>query len=144
MTNEELRKMIGENVWKKLSGRYPHLKELLYVVKCETCGTVFLEVDLTTVQEMLKSGSWNPKAPQESQLWYIAAARHWIPQKFHSVRIHLVAPDGDKTLVKDLTEDWKRQIPEQKAMIKKGYDFDKALNNELDSLEAKIHKKQKH
>lgn len=134
----ELRLMIGEVAWQKLSGKYPHLESVLYVVKCETCGKVFFETQANTVQEMLHSGAWIPSAPQQSQLWYIAAARHWIPQKFHSIRVHLVAPDGDRTLIMDLTADWKRQIPEQKAMIRKGYGFDRALRNELDSLEKEI------
>jgi hypothetical protein len=136
----KLRELIGEDQWKKLNEKYEHLDQLLYVCNCETCGELFFRAKVSVVQEMLKSGEWDIRKPA-SQLWYIKAARHWIPQKFHSITAHIVASDRDSTKVMDLSADWTKQMDGQRKRIQKGLDFDKAMLNELDYLEGQIKKK---
>jgi len=138
---KELRKLIGEEQWQLLQKKSLTLGEMHYLVVCETCGKIFFETTLAAVQEMLKSGEWDPHQAA-SQLWYIQAAKHWVPQTFHSVRVY-VALSGDRTLVKDLSAEWTAQMPQQKKMIKKGISFEQAMLNELDFLESQIQKRKK-
>ena len=135
-----LKELIGEKKWQQLHIENKDLDNLTYLVVCETCGEKFFSAPLSEVKKLLLSGQWDPHQPN---LWYVQAGRHWVPQKFHSIRV-FVTDGTDKTLVKDLTAEWKVQIPDQKKMLKNGIDIDKAMNNELDDLEKRIKKRMKH
>jgi hypothetical protein len=136
-----LKDLIPSDQLQLLQRKYPHLDQLHYVCRCETCNLVFFDEPVSKVQEMLKSGDWDPHQAA-SQLWYIQAAKHWVPQTFHSVRVY-VTLRGDRTLVKDLSAEWTAQMPQQKKMIKKGISFEQAMLNELDFLESQIQKRKK-
>jgi len=127
-----LRNLIGEEQWKQLSKKFAHMDALLYLVVCETCDQIFYETKLSTVQDMLLRGEWDPYQPQ---LWFVTAGRHWLKAKFHSIRVYVHDGHGDKVLVKDLSSEW---TAGQKAH---GY-TDAALANELNDLEKSILAKQ--
>jgi hypothetical protein len=129
--------LIGEQKWEQLHVENKDLEELVYLVVCETCGEKFFTASLAEVKKLLLSGEWDPYLPN---LWYVQAARHWVAQKFHSIRVYVIH-GADKTLLKDLTSEWKAQILEQKKMLKKGISIDKAMLNELDDLEKEIKKR---
>lgn len=138
-----LKDLIPHGQWQLLQKKYPHLDQSHYVCRCETCNAVFFDELISKVQEMLKSGEWDPRQAA-SQLWYIQAARHWVPQTFHSIRVY-VTHEGDRTLVKDLSAEWTAQIPAQKRTVEKlnqvkkqKVTFEQAMLNELDYLEKQI------
>lgn len=128
---KDLRKLIGEEKWKQLQKKSLTLEEMRYLVVCETCGKIFFETTLAAVHDMMLKGKWHPEIPQ---LWYVEAARHWVPQTFHAVRVY-VTHRGDKSLVKDLSAEWTAQIPAQKRTK---VTFEQAMLNELDYLEKQI------
>jgi len=131
---KELRKLIGEEKWKLLQKKSLTLEELHYLVVCETCGKIFFEKTLAAVQDLMQKGKWHPEIPQ---LWYVEAARHWVPQTFHSIRVY-VSHKGDRTLVKDLSAEWTAQKPSQEKRLRKDITFEKAMLNELNCLERQI------
>lgn len=138
---KDLRKLIGEEKWKQVQKKSLTLEEMRYLVVCETCGKIFFEITLAAVHDMMLKGKWHPEIPQ---LWYVEAARHWVPQTFHAVRVY-VAMKGDRTLVKDLSAEWTAQIPAQKRTVEKlnqvkkqKVTFEEAMLNELCYLEKQI------
>lgn len=133
--SKQLEQLLGKDQWKLLQKKGKTLEELHYAVVCETCGSTFFDSTLSAVQDMMLKDQWDPKLPQ---MWFVHAARHWIPQKFHSIRVHVTDQHGDKSLIKDLSAEWTAQMPQQKRLIKKGMTFDQALGNELDYLEQQI------
>jgi len=130
----DLKDLIGEKKFKQLQKSHPVLSDLLYVCECETCHRIFYEATLRQVQERLLDGSWDVKIPD---LWYVAAGRHWVSMKWHSIRVLIEDPKtGDHTLVKDLSKEW------SKGAKRKGL-TDQQLLEELDRLEALRKSKQK-
>lgn len=124
----ELRELISKEQWEILQKKYPHLEKLSYRVVCETCHLTFFETKVSAVQEMLRSGEWDPHLPQ---MWYVTAGRHWIAAKFHSVRVLVDDGHGDSTLIKDLSKEW--------LAGSKSFGFtDQAMLNELKDLENTI------
>jgi hypothetical protein len=129
-----LRDLIGKEKWALLQKKTEDLEKLSYLVVCETCHKVFFESTLSTVQNMMLKGDWKPKIPQ---LWYVHAGRHWVAQKFHSIRVYATF-GNDKTLIKDLSAEWIQLMKRQK---RDGFPIDKAMLNELDKLEKEIKKR---
>ena len=126
-----LRSLVGEEQWEMLKQDTPDLDLWLYVCKCETCKKVFFETNLKALREMTFSGKWKPDQPM---LWYIQAGRHWVANKFHSIRVLSINPDHRERLIMDLSAEWRRGS--------KGYGFtDAAMLNELDYLEKQIRSK---
>ena len=133
--SERLKELLGEDQWKLLQKKGTALADLHYVVACETCGTTFFDSTLQAVQDMMLNGQWDPHQPQ---MWYVHAGKHWIPQKFHSIRIFVTDGQGDKSLIKDLTTEWKALVSSQAKKLKKGLSIDQAMLSELDYLEQQI------
>jgi hypothetical protein len=132
--NDNLRLLIGDQKWKELQRKNPDMKNLVYQAVCETCGIVFFEKPLEEVQRMLNEGEWDPHQPM---MWYVEAGRHWVPQKFHDIRVYVLDKDPvsnqvrDRTLVRDESAVWTKDT--------KARNFtDVALLHGLDEIEAQI------
>lgn len=120
-----IKNIVPKDLWLQLEKDYEHLKDWHYLVHCETCKQTFYETTLQTVQELIRSGKWN-----KPQLWYVHTCRHWVANKYHSIRVFAVDPQGHKTLIKDLSAEWTKGS--------KGFGCtDTAMLNELADLEKR-------
>ena len=128
--NPALRSLLGEEIWQMMQkGEDKNLKDMRYVVLCETCKQTFFETTAAAARDMFLQVKGSPFVPF---MWYIHAARHFVAWQFHSIRI-FVGDGHDRTCVKDLSSVWKSQMP-------KGTDFTIAMNAELDLLELQAAK----
>lgn len=134
-----LRKVVGEDRWKRMQKDHKQLDENHYVCRCDTCHKVFFDKPLRAVQEMLRKGTWHFDLPQR---WYVEAARHWIPHKFHSIRVVISGGGSDESLVKDDHGNIKGDLSATWTMLAKDFakqnakiSLDDAMTRELDDIE---------
>lgn len=97
-----------------------------YVVVCDSCEKVFLDISVDEVIKLMQQGKWN-----SSQEWHIKAGYHWVESDLlHEINVRLILKDETRIPVYQLSYHWREGLKKEKDQSKQ------AMINELKHLES--------